>query len=70
MKPIEFKEQNCVVAKKQPEYLPLPAHKFINGDYVSCWKLSFMERFKLLFSKKLYVNMKTFQCQIVKFIIP
>lgn len=25
MKPIEFKEQNCIYAKDQPEYMPLPA---------------------------------------------
>jgi len=27
MKPIEFPEQNCVLAENQPPYLPLPAYK-------------------------------------------
>ncbi len=31
MKPIEFEEQNCIYAKDQPEYLPLPAHKTEDG---------------------------------------
>ena len=52
MKPIEFKHQNIVFAKDQPEYQPLPALKFesSNGEVVSCWKLSFKERIKIVFT--------------------
>ena len=43
MHPIEFPEQNAVLAKDQPEYLPLPVCR--HGDRtISCWKLTFGER--------------------------
>jgi len=32
MKLIEFKEQTVVIAKDQPEYMPLPAHQFNDTD--------------------------------------
>jgi len=62
MKPIEFKEQNVVFAKDQPEYMPLPAFKNNSpqGEVVSCWKLSFKERLKLLFTGKLWVCLLSF----------
>ena len=41
MKPIEFKDQNVVYAKDQPEYLPLPALR-IDGN------LLVLESFDLL----------------------
>jgi len=62
MKPIKFKEQNCTFAENQPEYLPLPAFRNNtgNGEVVSCWKLSFLERLRLLFTGKLWVSMMMF----------
>lgn len=62
MKPIEFKEQNVVYAKDQPEYVPLPAFKSDDpmGQVVSCWKLSFTERLRVLFTGKLWVSLATF----------
>ncbi len=62
MKPIEFPEQNCVYAKDQPEYLPLPVFRNIGpqGECVSCWKLSFKERIRILFIGKLWVSLYTF----------
>jgi hypothetical protein len=62
MKPVEFKEQNVVFAKDQPEYLPLPAFKNDSpqGEVVSCWQLSFKERFRLLFTGKLWVCLLSF----------
>lgn len=46
MIPCEFPGSNAIIAKDQPEYLPLPC--FISGDgqVISCWKLSFRERLK------------------------
>lgn len=40
MKPVEFKHQNIVFAKDQPEYQPLPALRIDSptGEVVSCWK--------------------------------
>lgn len=33
MKPIKFKEQNCIFAENQPEYTALPAHK-VNDENI------------------------------------
>ena len=62
MKPIEFKEQNTIFAKDQPEYQPLPALKMntIEGQVISCWKLSFKERMKLLFTGKVWMSLMMF----------
>lgn len=65
MKPIEFPEQNEVVAKDQPQYAPLPA--FVDRWYdknaqpvIFCMGLSFRERVKLLFTGRLWVSLLTF----------
>ena len=60
MKPIKFKEQNCTVAENQPEYLPLPSHKTEDGRVISCWQFSLKERFKILFGKKMWLSISTF----------
>lgn len=62
MKAIEFEEQTVVYAKDQPEYAPLPAHCRLNdqGEIVVCWKLTFRERVKLLFTGKLWHSIYTF----------
>lgn len=62
MKPIEFKEQNIIFAKDQPEYLPLPAFRNDGpmGEVISCWNLSFKERLKILFTGKLWVSLAMF----------
>lgn len=62
MKPIEFKGQNVVFAKDQPEYHPLPAFRADTpqGEVVSCWQLTFMERLRILFTGKLWVSLMTF----------
>jgi hypothetical protein len=56
MKPIKFKEQNCTFAENQPEYMPLPALKFDTpeGHIVSCLKLTFKERVRILFTGKMW----------------
>ncbi len=62
MKPIEFKEQNIVFAKDQPPYLSLPAYQDSEqgGRIFHCWKLNFKERFKMLFTGKLWINILNF----------
>jgi hypothetical protein len=60
MKPIEFKEQNCVYAKNQPEYLPLPVYKTEDGVVTSCWKLTWKERIKVLFRGHIWWSIMTF----------
>lgn len=60
MTPIKFKESNTVY--DQPEYQPLPAFKNASeyGEVISCWKLSFRERLRILLSGKLWVSLYTF----------
>jgi hypothetical protein len=62
MKPIEFPEYNKVYAKDQPEYQPLPVFKADTpeGHCISCWKLSFTERIRILMTGKLWVSLMTF----------
>jgi len=60
MQPISFPEQNCVFAKDQKEYLPLPVHKTAEGLVVSCWRLSVWERLRLLFSGRLWLQVLSF----------
>lgn len=60
---IEFKEQTTVIAKEQPEYAPLPAHRFPNdpqGRIAFCWKGSLWDRIKFLFTGKLWHQVLTF----------
>ena len=60
MKPIEFYGHNATFAKDQPEYLPLPALVAdLEGggqNVISCWKLTWRERVKLLFTGRLWIN--------------
>lgn len=60
MKPIEFKEMNIIIAKDQPEYLPLPALIDLRGKVISCWKVTLKERIILLFTGKLFLSQLAF----------
>lgn len=62
MTPAKFKHQNVVFAENQPEYMPLPALKLFDpqGTVVTCWKLSFTERIKLLFTGRVWLSLLTF----------
>jgi hypothetical protein len=63
MKLIEFPEQNIVIAKDQPQYLPFPAHRLADpeGTVIACWSLSFMERIRILFTGKIWHSILTFK---------
>jgi hypothetical protein len=51
--------EQITIAEHQPEYLPLPA--IIVGDrVVTRWKLSWAERFRILFSGNLWLILLTF----------
>lgn len=56
----KFDECNVVYAKDQKEYKPLPAFKSEDGEIVTCWKLSLKERFKILLSGRMWLNVLTF----------
>ena len=60
MKPIGFKECNTVFAKNQDQYLNLPAQKTEDGQVTSRWKLTWKERFKVLFNGHIWINQMTF----------
>lgn len=63
MNPVEFKEQNVVIAKDQPEYNPLPAYKerySTKGEVISCWRLTFWERIRVLFTGRIWNSSITF----------
>jgi hypothetical protein len=60
MEIVDFKESNVVYAKEQPEYKPLPSYKTEDGTVVSCWKLSWKDKFKILFTGKVWVGILTF----------
>jgi len=60
MDAIEFKEQNIVIAKDQPEYIPLPALVDENGNVVTCWKLSTDEIEKISKTGELWLQVMTF----------
>jgi len=62
MRAVAFPEANVVYAKDQEGYIPLPAHvsPTPEGHVVTCWRLGFMERLRILFGGKLYVSLMTF----------
>lgn len=61
MKPTVFEGQNCMYGGDS--YFDLPAHKAEDGLYntvTTCWKLSFKERLKVLFTGLMWVQLLTF----------
>ena len=60
MKPSKFPEQNVTYAKDQPEYGNLPAFKDEDGVVISCWKLSFRERLRVLFRGYVWLSLHSF----------
>lgn len=59
MKPITFNGSNSIFGHDQPEYLPLPAQRF-DGGIKTCWKASFKEWLRFVFTGKIYVETLTF----------
>lgn len=62
MEPVKFKGYNIIVAENQPGYKPLPVFRDNGpqGTVVSCWKLSFRERLRVLFQGNIWLSMMTF----------
>jgi len=62
MRAIKFKHCNIVFAEDQPEYTPLPALKInsTEGHMITCWKLTWRERIKVLFSGLVWHSLMTF----------
>ena len=47
-------------AKEQPEYNPLPAYRAPNGVVLSRWKLTWRERWRMLWNGYFYLEVWTF----------
>lgn len=62
MKPVTFKQHNKVYAKDQEPYLPLPVYEDgkQGGRVFHCWKLGWEERFKILITGTLWINVLNF----------
>ena len=60
MKAVKFREHNRMYAEDQPEYLSLPAHRSDEGIVTTCWKLSFLERIRVILTGKVYAQAMTF----------
>lgn len=61
MQPIPFKQQAGVLAESQPQYKPLPYYMGDGPEFItiSCHQLTWRERFKLLFTGKLWHRQMT-----------
>ena len=59
MTPKQFKEANVTFAKDQPEYQPLPAFRN-DSEVITCWNLTFKERFRILFKGEIWLSLLTF----------
>lgn len=62
MKATEFKQQNCIYAENQKQYIPLPVHKVDEpeGRLISCWKGGFWDRLRFLFWGRIFLSCMTF----------
>ena len=63
MTPIEFPQQTIVWAKNQPPYLPLPAYTD-DKQTISCWKLTWIERIKVLIYGLVWLRQMNFGEQL------
>ena len=63
MNPVKFKGHNTVIAEDQPEYIALPAHRDTSnneGRVTTCWKLSFMDKVRVLLWGRVWLQQLTF----------
>lgn len=63
----QFPQQTTVIARNQPEYLPMPAYMNLNdpqGMVICCWKLTVRERIQLLLTGKIWHAILTFKAPL------
>lgn len=70
MTPVDFPEKNIVIAKDQPEYIPLPAYyNPQTGAVCCCWELSEDELQQVIHTRKIWhiilTNNKPLQPQLL-----
>lgn len=63
MTPKKFKESNVVYGEGQKEYLPLPARLEAGpeGIVITKWRLSFIERIRVLFTGTIWLSQMSFR---------
>ena len=59
MIPVDFEQSTALLAENQPEYLTLPVYED-HVEVISCWKLTFMERLRILWAGRLWIRQLTF----------
>lgn len=59
MHPVKFSQVTTVWAKDQPEYRALPAYSN-DRETVTCWALTWRERFRLLMTGRLWLRQCNF----------
>lgn len=64
MTPVDFPQSNAVLAKDQPEYLPLPVHVSTHGVVTSCWEFTVDELSELLKTKRIWLQQLTFNAPL------
>ncbi len=62
MEIIDIPEKTVVIAKDQPQYIPIPAHQFkdAEGRIAFCWRLNWRERVRVLFTGHIWHQVLTF----------
>ena len=56
----ELAEYEIIFAKDQPQYRPLPALRLEDGTVITRWKLSLLERLRVLLFGNLFLSQLTF----------
>lgn len=67
MRTVSFEEQTLVIAEQQHDYIPLPAHVFADdphGRIVCCWKMTWRDRLRTLFTGLIWHQVLTFGGQL------
>lgn len=62
MEAVEFKGQNVVMGKDQPQYRPLPALRIMDeqGQAITCWEVSDEELEEIIKTRRIYLSQLTF----------
>ena len=62
MKPIKFKQVNVTIAKDQPQYQPIPAHRADDdsGSVIFCWQLTDEEKQRVMETGVIWHSAMTF----------
>lgn len=64
MKITTFPEASVTIAKDQPEYISMPAHKADDGVVTCCWQMSWRERIRVLITGRVWHQVMTFRAPL------